>query len=1036
MVYKEFIVRSPAFPLEFFFDANRISEKGHSDLIGYVERVLNNPKFKQAIFFASQDLYRVMPKFLLGEMTKKEALKYSIAIFKYISRSSSRSTPFGAFAGIDIGSLGQHSTINLPKSGHSKLRVRFDTTLENHLLSSVLTQKETQNLITFSLNDTIYRVKDDVRFYEKKDIGNKIDYVISSVPNEEHIASIIEMLQPGFSKRDFFELMSDFSDDMEEIQSFFDELISNSFILPDLQHYLTGKDLLTELLVLLKPTIGTTECAFPWLQKLVYHINDFNFGIQDHEQLLGQVYKNLPSPPVGNYFQADLDLNFDRFSLSNKVLDRLVVQIKQILSKLAYREKNMKLSRFAQKFQEHFGEREISLLVAIDPELGISYDENEGLVSPLLEGLELYHIDNQDNDRQGRNCELNAFMNKIAQKSIVNGFSEVVLEEKDLKELEEFINNDPDLANEEFYILGSIICSATEEFDKENFLFDLKVVANSSATKLGSRFGYLKDDVKTWNKELYKSTNELDNDGVVAEIVHLPDYTAGNVLKRPTLSDYEIPFFASSSVPPENRIALGDLYVSVRNQKIILRSKKLGKIVYPKLTSAHNFRNGIPIYHFLSDLQQQDVVVGMNNIWKIPAGAVYSPRIRFRNLVLNKATWRITNSDFEGKTIEDFENFYVNFTGQYQVPKLVTLTQFDNEILLNTDNWVSKQIIFETLRSQKTVLLTEFLQGEGATLIKGEDGNFCNEVLFQVLRRDDKDKKNKTSIISSQVTKSQHQRFFPGDEWLYIKIYSGPRTLDDILIKEISLIVSKLCLDRDDIKIFFIRYYDPNSHLRFRIYCKDKDYLYSTALKQIREILSPLTLDDTVHKIQFDTYEPEIVRYGSEIERSEQVFHSDSILCIKCLSYLKSMQLDSNVRIYLGVLFIKNYLDDFFNSVDDKYYFCQLMKNGYYMEYAAIPNLKQMLAEKRRTYKELFNHYESEEGSKTIINTFNGFLKERQIAVKEIPSYGSDPELLKSYIHMSINRLFNEKQRLQELFLYDYVERDFLSVLKTKKIKR
>lgn len=529
-----------------------------------------------------------MPKFLSGGMTKKEAVKYSISIFKYISRTSFRSTPFGAFAGIDLGSLEQRSSIKLSNEARSKLKLRFDTIVENYLLNTVLTHKQLQDLITFSLNNTIYRVKDSFRFYEKKDIGSKIEYVISSVPAEEHITFLIKNLKQTFSKNDFFELMSQFSDNREEIQSFFDDLFSNSFILPDLQHYLTEKDLLSEIQVLLRSTQGSTKYKFSWIQSFVNYIKDFNSGVQDHESLLDQMHRNIPTAPINNYFQADLDLNFDQFSLSTKVLNKLIVQVKQLMNKLAYKERNLKLLRFAQKFQEHFGEKEVPLLLAVDPEVGVSYDESESLTSPLLDGLDLYQIDNDIDSNKRNNTTLNIFKNKIAQKSIVSGFSEIVLEDKDLEDLKGSVDNDVFIANQDFYVLGSIICSSVEQFDRDNYLFDLKAVVHSSATKLASRFGHLKEEVKDWNKELYRMTNGSDNDEIVAEIVHLPDYSVGNVLKRPTLADYEIPFFAASSVPSEQRINLDDLYVSVRNQQVTLRSKKLGKTVCPKLTSAHN----------------------------------------------------------------------------------------------------------------------------------------------------------------------------------------------------------------------------------------------------------------------------------------------------------------------------------------------------------------------------------------------------------------------------------------------------------------
>ena len=58
---------------------------------------------------------------------------------------------------------------------------------------------------------------------------------------------------------------------------------------------------------------------------------------------------------------------------------------------------------------------------------------------------------------------------------------------------------------------------------------------------------------------------------------------------------YEIVYLSNSEIPTENQIFINDLYVSIKNDSIQLRSKKLDKEVIPILSNAHNFDTNDPL---------------------------------------------------------------------------------------------------------------------------------------------------------------------------------------------------------------------------------------------------------------------------------------------------------------------------------------------------------------------------------------------------------------------------------------------------------
>ncbi|WP_127138032.1 thiopeptide-type bacteriocin biosynthesis protein [Flagellimonas oceanensis] len=69
------------------------------------------------------------------------------------------------------------------------------------------------------------------------------------------------------------------------------------------------------------------------------------------------------------------------------------------------------------------------------------------------------------------------------------------------------------------------------------------------------------------------------------------------------------------------------------------------------------------------------------------------------------------------------------------------------------------------------------------------------------------------------------RNFALGSEWLYYKIYIGPQTGDALLSQAIKPLVSNLIGRKLIDKWFFIRYTDPDFHIRIRLKISDTKYI-------------------------------------------------------------------------------------------------------------------------------------------------------------------------------------------------------------------
>jgi len=115
-----------------------------------------------------------------------------------------------------------------------------------------------------------------------------------------------------------------------------------------------------------------------------------------------------------------------------------------------------------------------------------------------------------------------------------------------------------------------------------------------------------------------------------------------------------------------------------------------------------------------------------------------------------------------------------------------------------------------------------------------------------------------------------------GDEWLYMKLYSGTKTADTVLFEIVRPVTSQLLQEGIIDKWFYIRYSDPHNHLRLRFHYMNPDHI-SKIIQTINKPIKKYIEKNLIWKIQVDTYQREIERYGeNSIHLAEKIFYYDS----------------------------------------------------------------------------------------------------------------------------------------------------------------
>ena len=265
--------------------------------------------------------------------------------------------------------------------------------------------------------------------------------------------------------------------------------------------------------------------------------------------------------------------------------------------------------------------------------------------------------------------------------------------------------------------------------------------------------------------------------------------------------------------------------------------------------------------------------------------------------------------------------------------------------------------------------------------------------------------------------KKIQKTFIVGEEWLYYKIYCGVKTADTILLELIKPVTEELVSQKIIDQWFFIRYSDPEPHVRVRFHLIDMNTIGSVLLK-IKNLLKPYITTKQIWNVQLATYQRELERYGANtIEKSELFFFYDSKIILSIITNSK----DDETR-FLNLFNWLETLVSLFNFKDKKLLsFLDNMQEQFKNEFEINKTIRKELSTKYRRLESLLLN-ENGFNSLTKINLkelVKGFLRLENEQKLNI----SLEDLLASFIHMSINRCFRSKQRLYEMMLYDFLFR-------------
>jgi thiopeptide-type bacteriocin biosynthesis protein len=267
------------------------------------------------------------------------------------------------------------------------------------------------------------------------------------------------------------------------------------------------------------------------------------------------------------------------------------------------------------------------------------------------------------------------------------------------------------------------------------------------------------------------------------------------------------------------------------------------------------------------------------------------------------------------------------------------------------------------------------------------------------------------------------RRFVIGEEWLYIKVYSGPSLLEGILSDEIYEVVKSAYEDALIDKFFFVRYVDESYHLRLRFHVTDVKHV-GFIVNNVSKGLKDYVHNGMIAKVTADTYSREIERYGKlSMEHLETVF---SVNSWQVMELLRSAG-DYEQRTLEGIKIIDDLLDLFGLNIQAKYNLFESYYRSYFEEFGKSDMMLEQLKKTNREYSKKIIAMLDDRPATAGYDSSLPFIgiSHMEKAVQHILQLKNDQvlevsfeNLLRSIVHMHFNRVFRVKQRMHELVIY------------------
>jgi thiopeptide-type bacteriocin biosynthesis protein len=389
----------------------------------------------------------------------------------------------------------------------------------------------------------------------------------------------------------------------------------------------------------------------------------------------------------------------------------------------------------------------------------------------------------------------------------------------------------------------------------------------------------------------YRSLPTLVEGALAAQLVFTPVYPhAENVSRVPAMSPTVIDL--DGAVPEDlgqdelDTIRLDDL--ALYSSKDGLRLVSLSRRTVVEPMTLHPLaleKQAPPIARFLAHVARSSATAWTEFDWGPALAEVPRlPRVRYGRTILSPARWRLSLSDLPtGPFTNTWHQALVGWSVDVRCPHQIGFQQEDRVLRVDLNEPAHARLLHTHLRKLGTISLVETLSDDDLAWI-----GHAHEIVYPVA----------STVLPARHPDLTHAPVYrspesaPPNAWVQARVFTHPQLMDHLITQQIPRLLAML-EDRDSADVnarwWFIRYrsIEDEDHIRIRVATMAATQELAAVEETLAAWFDSLHRQHLAHRIVFDTYRPEIGRYGEgdALAAAEDLFEADSNLLLQILKH-------------------------------------------------------------------------------------------------------------------------------------------------------